>query len=72
MTKCSSKVKLNVYVTRKCSPTKTSKGVYSVMKSVYSRQGDRVALELPHCVKTDLTFKEAHALKRQIIADYFG
>lgn len=72
MTKCNKRIKLNVYVTRKCSPSKTSKGVYSVMKSIYTRQGDLVALELPHCVKTDLSFKEAHALKRQIIADYFG
>ena len=71
MTKCNDKIKLNVWVIRKSSALNTSSS-YSVMKSVYARTGDRHAIQLPSCIASSLTVKEAHALKRQVINDYFG
>ena len=71
MTKCNDKIKLNVWVIRKSSALNTG-SPYAVMKSVYARTGDKHAIQLPSCIASSLTFKEAHALKRQVINDYFG
>lgn len=69
MTKCNGKIKLNLTVA-KCAAC-TDKDGYLVIKSIYDCKTGN-AIEIPHTVKEGLSFKEAHALKRQIIADYFG
>ena len=65
MKKTDGKINLYVFV------EKTGDGKYLVNKSVYNAKTGEV-IQLPILVKYGMTYKEAHALKRQIINDYFG
>lgn len=65
MKKTNGKINLYVFV------EKTGDGKYLVNKSVYNAKTGE-AIQIPVLVKHSMTYAEAHALKRQIIADYFG
>ena len=65
MKKTDGKINLYVFV------EKTDDGKYLVNKSIYNAKTGE-AIQMPMLVKCGMTYKEAHALKRQVINDYFG